>query len=272
MAAVERRGARGSNRGTRLSFAIWPRKSLDSSSRVNFTCSGPQARSVLAPRPSTCTPRTPSPAPPLGIAATVYMVHARSSHRNVGGRGKGPFEPGGSTAVSCFSRKGFAVMGHRTVVSGFLSVVRAWRGGGGRVRRGGPQVLAGGRAGEQVDVWGWVRVGGVGVGVAGAGGGCGCRWWEAAAPAHRVCVCAWWQASLRRQLRHPEAGIGRMRAGVRRKERTAWVCQTSQCVAFAARLLFRGGPLLRGPCLLAGPCMRGAVPWWRSLTCERRPS
>mmetsp|Transcript_16057 Transcript_16057/g.38113 ORF Transcript_16057/g.38113 Transcript_16057/m.38113 type:complete len:245 (-) Transcript_16057:190-924(-) len=48
-----------------LSFAIWPRKSLDSSSRVNFT------------------------------------------------------------AVSCFSRKGFAVMGHRTVVSGFLSVVRA---------------------------------------------------------------------------------------------------------------------------------------------------
>ena len=171
MAAVERRGARGSNRGTRLSFAIWPRKSLDSSSRVNFTCSGPQARSVLAPRPSTCTPRTPSPAPPLGIAATVYMVHARSSHRGVGGWGKGPFEPGGGTAVSCFSRKGFAVMGHRTVVSGFLSVVRAWRGGGGRVRRGGPQVLAGGRAGEQVDVWGWVRVGGVGVGGAGAGGG-----------------------------------------------------------------------------------------------------
>ena len=171
MAAVERRGARGSNRGTRLSFAIWPRKSLDSSSRVNFTCSGPQARSVLAPRPSTCTPRTPSPAPPRGAAATVYMVHARSSHRGVGGWGKGPFEPGGSTAVSCFSRKGFAVMGHRTVVSGFLSVVRAWRGGGGRVRRGGPQVLAGGRAGEQVDVWGWVRVGGVGVGGAGAGGG-----------------------------------------------------------------------------------------------------
>jgi len=150
MAAVERRGARGSNRGTRLSFAIWPRKSLDSSSRVNFTCSGPQARSVLAPRPSTCTPRTPSPAPPRGAAATVYMVHARSSQRGVGGWGKGPFEPGGGTAVSCFSRKGFAVMGHRTVVSGFLSVVRAWRGGGGRVRRGGPQVLAGGRAAVDV--------------------------------------------------------------------------------------------------------------------------
>ena len=59
MAAVERRVARGSNHGTRLSLAIWPRKSLDSSSRVNFTCSGPQARLVLAPRPSP-RPRTPA--------------------------------------------------------------------------------------------------------------------------------------------------------------------------------------------------------------------
>lgn len=81
-------------------------------------------------------------------------------------------------------------------------------------------------------------------------------------------------ARLRRQLRHPEAGIGRMLAGVRRKERTAWECQTSQCLAFAARLLLRGCEAAlscRGPCLLAGPC-RGAVPRWRSLTCERRPS
>jgi hypothetical protein len=172
MAAVERRVARGSNHGTRLSLAIWPRKSLDSSSRVNFTCSGPQARLVLAPRPSP-RPAPPRPAPPhlappcpalpRGTAATVYTVHARSSRRCVrvcgGWRGGGggvqrPFEPGGGTAVSCFSRKGFAVMGHRTVVSGFLSVVRAWRGGGGRVRRGGPRVLAGGRAGGQVSVWG----------------------------------------------------------------------------------------------------------------------
>ena len=63
MAAVERRVARGSNHGTRLSLAIWPRKSLDSSSRVNFTCSGPQARLVLAPRPSP-RPAPPRPAPP----------------------------------------------------------------------------------------------------------------------------------------------------------------------------------------------------------------
>ena len=32
------RDASGSNRGTRLSFAIWPRRSFDSSSRVNLTC------------------------------------------------------------------------------------------------------------------------------------------------------------------------------------------------------------------------------------------
>ena len=93
--------------------------------------------------------------------------------------------------------------------------------------------------------------------------------------AHHVGVVgACGQASLRRQLRHPEAGIGRMLAGVRRKERTAWECQTSQCLAFAARLLLRGCEAalsFRGPCLLAGPC-RGAVPRWRSLTCERRPS
>ena len=59
-------------------------------------------------------------------------------------------------------------------------------------------------------------------------------------------------ASLRRQLRHPEASIGRMLAGVRRKERTAWECQTSQCLA-SARLLLQGGPLLPRALFAGGP-------------------
>ena len=113
------------------------------------------------PRPAPPRPALPRPAPRHrchrlhGACQIEPQVCACVWWLEGGGGGvQRPFEPGGGTAVSCFSRKGFAVMGHRTVVSGFLSVVRAWRGGGGRVRRGGPRVLAGGRAGGQVSVWG----------------------------------------------------------------------------------------------------------------------